>query len=316
VNVLLVGAEAAGARALQLAQAAGQTVVGVLTPRGEGPGAALAAAADRAQVPVHDPALVRDPGFAARIRDWEIDLLLNIHSLHLIQPEVLEAPRIGSFNLHPGPLPRYAGLSVPSWAIYNGEREHGVTLHWMAADVDAGHVAYEASMPISETETGLSLSAACVREGLPLVERLLADAQREEIPAHPQDLAERRWYGPKGPHGGCMPWTLPARTAVDLIRASDYGPFPSPWGRPRTLAGERELEVLAAKPTGEPAGSSAPGTVGGSDGEAVRVAAADEWVLVERVRDGDAVLPAANCLLIGAILREPDTGACDSGRSG
>jgi methionyl-tRNA formyltransferase len=123
---------------------------------------------------------------------------------------------------------------VPSWAIYNGEREHGVTLHWMAAEVDAGHIAYSAEMPISERDTGLTLSTACVRDGLPLVERLLADADEGNIPTIRQDLAQRNWYGPKGPHGGRMPWTLPARQAVDLVRASDYGPFPSPWGRPRT----------------------------------------------------------------------------------
>jgi methionyl-tRNA formyltransferase len=304
VNVLLVGAEAAGARCLQLAEAAGQRVVAVLTPREGGAGAALAAAADRLEVPVHDPALVREAAFAAQVRDWEIDLLLNIHSLHLIHGDVLGAPRIGSFNLHPGPLPEYAGLSVPSWAIYRGEQRHGVTLHWMAAEVDAGHVAYEASMPISEKDTGLTLSAACVLEGLPLVERLLADADAGHIPQHEQDLARRRWYGPGGPHAGVMPWSLPARAAVDLVRASDYGPFPSPWGRPRTMAGGRELEVLSARRTGE-ASDAPPGIVGDRDGDAVRVAAADEWVLVDLVRDSGEVAPAAERVSARQILREP-----------
>jgi methionyl-tRNA formyltransferase len=247
---------------------------------------------------------VREPGFADQVRAWEIDLLLNIHSLHLIHADVLAAPRVGSFNLHPGPLPEYAGLSVPSWAIYNGEREHGVTLHWMAAEVDAGHVAYEARMPITETDTGLTLSAACVREGLPLVERLLADAEAGRIPQHRQDLSRRRWYGPKGPHAGLMPWSLPARAAVDLVRASDYGPFPSPWGRPRTLAGDRELEVLAARRTGE-ASDAPPGTVGDRDGDGRKVAAADEWVLVELVRDGTEVRSAADGVFARQVLRNP-----------
>jgi methionyl-tRNA formyltransferase len=201
-------------------------------------------------------------------------------------------------------LPEYAGLSVPSWAIYRGEREHGVTLHWMAAEVDAGHVAYRASMPISETDTGLTLSAACVREGLPLVERLLADAEVGRVPRHEQDLSRRHWYGPKGPHGGVMPWSLPARTVVDLVRASDYGPFPSPWGRPRTLAGDRELEVLSAKRTGEPT-DAPPGTAGERDGDGRKVATADEWVLVELVRDGPEVRSAADGVSAHELLRTP-----------
>jgi methionyl-tRNA formyltransferase len=302
--VLLVGAEAAGARCLQRLHESGHRAAAVMTPRAESSGAALAAAAERLRLPVLDPVLVRRAEFAAQVEDLEVDLLLNVHSLHVIHPEVIAAPRIGSFNLHPGPLPEYAGLSVPSWAIYRGERRHAVTVHWMAADVDAGHLAYEAELPISDTDTGLSLSVACVREGLPLIDRLLEDAQAGRIPAREQDLTRRRWHGPASPHGGAMPWTLPAQTAVNLVRASDYGPFPSPWGRPRTIAGGGELEVLAAKRTGIGSGA-APGTVGDSDSGAVRVAAADEWVLVERVRDEHGTAAAADRLESGERLREP-----------
>ena len=67
---------------------------------------------------------------------------MNVHSLFLIHPWS-SAPTIGSFNLHPGPLPEYAGLNVPSWAIYEGEkRSHGVTVHWMDEGVDTGPIAW------------------------------------------------------------------------------------------------------------------------------------------------------------------------------
>jgi UDP-4-amino-4-deoxy-L-arabinose formyltransferase/UDP-glucuronic acid dehydrogenase (UDP-4-keto-hexauronic acid decarboxylating) len=55
--------------------------------------------------------IVKDPDFAARIVDENIDILLNVHSLFLIHKDVLTAPRLGSYNLHPAPLPRYAGLN-------------------------------------------------------------------------------------------------------------------------------------------------------------------------------------------------------------
>jgi UDP-4-amino-4-deoxy-L-arabinose formyltransferase/UDP-glucuronic acid dehydrogenase (UDP-4-keto-hexauronic acid decarboxylating) len=66
--------------------------------------------------------LVRDPKFAVQVRDERVDVVLNVHSLFLIRKEVLEAPRLGSFNLHPGPLPRYAGLNPVCWAIKAGDR--------------------------------------------------------------------------------------------------------------------------------------------------------------------------------------------------
>lgn len=116
---------------------------------------------------------ISDPTFASELRRRDVDVLLNVHSLHLIDPDVLAAPRIGSFSLHPGPLPEYAGLNVPSWAIYRGVAKHGVTLHWVAPRVDAGPIAFEASFSITPQDTGISVSAKCVQYVLPLVSKLL-----------------------------------------------------------------------------------------------------------------------------------------------
>ncbi|HYY23010.1 MAG TPA: formyltransferase family protein [Thermoleophilaceae bacterium] len=214
MNVVLVAAEAAGLQALKLLAASEHRVVAVLTStEDEARGVTVAAQARRLGVHVWPARLVTDPAFAERIADAEVDLVLNIHSLLVIDGRVLGAPRIGSFNLHPGPLPQYAGLSVPSWAIYHGERRHGVTLHWMEPEVDAGAVVSEASFAIGPCDTGLTVSAACVRHGLPLVAGLLEVAARDPsaIPATEQDLSRRRWFGRRGPHGGRVPWTLSGR---------------------------------------------------------------------------------------------------------
>ena len=139
----------------------------------------MAAAARRLDLPLWPPVLVTDAALAARLRQEKVDLLLNVHALHIVHPGVLAAPRVGSFNLHPGPLPGYAGLNAPSWAILLGERSHAVTLHWMTAAVDAGPIAYVADVSIRPDDTGLALAARCVSTGLPLLSRLLADAARE-----------------------------------------------------------------------------------------------------------------------------------------
>src|SRR5919109_2815282 len=135
LSVVLVAEEAAGLRALRLLDASEHEVVAVLSSSGTGFGR-----------PVRDPLAVTDPAFAGELRD--VDLLLNVHSLHIAAPAVVAAPRTGSFNLHPGPLPEYAGLNAPSWAIYNGETRHAVTLHWMEPEVDAGPIAYAAELAI------------------------------------------------------------------------------------------------------------------------------------------------------------------------
>src|SRR5262245_45811537 len=162
--------------------------------------------------------MVRDASTADWLAREEVDVLLNVHSLFRIDPAVVAAPRIGSFNLHPGPLPRYAGLNAPSWAIYNGETSHAVTLHWMDAEIDTGAIVYSSSFEITDRDTGLSVSATCAREGLPLVTRLLevAAAEPDSIPAEPQDLTDRQYFGREIPNDGHIDWARPSRELVDF----------------------------------------------------------------------------------------------------
>ena len=279
MRVVLAAEEAAGLQALRMvAESEEHELVAVMTST-PGP----ASAAERLGVPVWDAGVVRNPALGSGLAEAKTDLLLNVHSLYVIHPEVLEAPSVGSFNLHPGPLPRYAGLNAPSWAIYNGESRHACTLHWMTAEIDAGLIAYEAWFDLTPADTGLTASAKGVKHGMPLVGRLLADAPAS-IPAAEQE-GERRYYGRDAPHDGRLPWTLPARTVDALVRASDFGPFPSPWGRPVATLDGSEVEFLRTALTGRPADADA-----GSVGENGHVAAADEWVAVERVRiDGETV---------------------------
>lgn len=306
MKILLVAEEAAGLHALRALLRNGRDVVAVLTAS-EPSGPTVAAAADEHGLTVLPSTRVKDPEFASWMREQEIDLLLNIHSLYVVHADVVRAPRIGSFNLHPGPLPHYAGLNAPSWAIYSGEDRHAVTVHWMNGGVDTGPVAYSSSFEISPEDTGLSLSLECVKRGLPLVSRLVEVAATDPscIPAKEQDPAARRYFGREVPQGGHVRWGEPARRVVDFVRACDYGPFPSPWGTPTARLGRRPVGVTRASPTGE-ASSEPPGTVARSDGDSVRVACADEWIQVTRISvDAEPVAPAA-VLEPGMVLADGD----------
>jgi len=303
VNVLLVAEESAGIQVLRKILDRGDPLPAVLTGAVEGRGATVGTVAQQAGVEVLDPRLVRSADFADWVRGHEIDLLLNVHSLFVIAEEVVAAPRIGSFNLHPGPLPRYAGLNAPSWAIYHGESRHGVTLHWMEPGIDTGAIAYQEEVEIADDETGLSLSLKCIRSGVPLVAELLETASEapDRIPRRAQDLADREYFGREAPNGGRIDWTRPAAEIGRFVRAADYSPFPSPWGQPATGAGGVELGVVKAAATGEPA-AAGPGSVGEPEGDGMRVAAADEWVLVQRVSREGRTMPAAEALETGAVL--------------
>lgn len=306
LRVLLVAEESAGLQTLNNLLKGPHELVGVLaSPTHQSKAATVWNTAQKHGITALPAELVRHAEFAVQVEQLDVDLLLNVHSLYVIRGAVIEACRLGAFNMHPGPLPHYAGLNVPSWAIYNGETEHAVTVHEMTPEIDAGTIAYEARIAIEPNDTGFSLMAKCIRAGVPLVEQLLEAAAhgRDAIPRIEQDLSRRRYFGRKAPNAGHVEWDWSADDVVNHVRASDYAPFVSPWGSPETQLGGQTVGILKAERTGLRHNGMSPGTVGESTDNGVHVAAADEWVLIRKVRVDDRNRNAVDVLSTGQILR-------------
>lgn len=298
--------ESAGAQLLRTLSQTHHELAAVLSSgSGDERGATVAGIARSLGLDVLAADNVKDPKFADWVSEQGVDLLLNVHSLFLIRKEIVDAPRIGSFNMHPGPLPEYAGLNAPSWAIYFGERTHAVTLHWMTSGIDTGATAYRATFELTQEDTGLTASAKCVRHGLPLVAQLLDAAERgaDAIPALEQDLSRRRYFGADPPQDGRIIWSAPAQRIVDFVRAADYLPFASPWGHPSACLGKRSLGVVKVTRTGSQCDAK-PGAVGSVRPEGASVATGDEWILVRRLAIDGRVRNAAEVLEAGQRLSD------------
>jgi methionyl-tRNA formyltransferase len=298
LRVVVVAEEAAGVQVLQGLSAleARPEIVAVLT-RSAAEGAERPVVFQSAQklgLDVWPSGSVRSPELASRLRAAHVDLLVNVHSLFLMHPSVLSAPKIGSFNLHPGPLPEYAGLNVPSWAIYRGESQHGVTLHWMDEGIDTGPIAWQQRFPIDTADTGLSVSGKCLRTGVPLILRLatVATDDPRAIPRERQDVSRRTYFSAGPPDGGRLDWSQPAQSILRFVRASDYAPFPSPWGHPQVQLAGRSVGLAKAAETGFVT-EERPGAVVEANESGAVVATGDELILVQRLWvDGRYLKPA------------------------
>lgn len=307
LKIAVAAEESAGVQLLRRLAAAEHDVACVFTskPNESVRGATVDAFARAQGFEVFDAAGVREASCANILRERGVDLLLNVHSLFIIDQELLRAPKIGAFNLHPGPLPRYAGLNVPSWAIYQGASEYGVTLHWMEPGIDTGAIAYQELFSLGEKDTGFSVSARCIREGLPLLERLVEQAAEDAgaVPRLEQDLSQRSYFvRRKVPHRGRLDWSWPATKLARLVRAADFHPFPSPWGTPLAHRAGEAIGIVKAALTHESCDAE-PGSVMASDTpKGVRVACADAWVDVTLVRFEGGVHAADEILVPGERL--------------
>src|SRR5690349_14314356 len=155
LRILMIGEESAGAQALSIASQPQHEVVAVMTSTASSArrNTSLATIAQHFGYDIWPAKLVKDPAFADKVRSAEVDLILNVHSRYIVDERVINAARIGAFNMHPGPLPQYAGLNCVSWAMYRGETTYAVTLHWMVQEIDAGDIVFQSAFPIEKDDT-------------------------------------------------------------------------------------------------------------------------------------------------------------------
>jgi methionyl-tRNA formyltransferase len=307
MNVVLAAEESAGLQMLRTLAHSQHHLVAVLAepPKPGAAGGSVWNAARELGCETWPARSVQDPALGERLRSAHVDILLNVHSLYILNREVLKAPILGAFNLHPGPLPRYAGLNAVSWAIFRGEQTYGVTVHKIEAGIDTGAIVYQSCFPIEKDETALSLSLKCVREGVKLMLGLLdaADKNPRSIPLVPQDVSKREYFGREVPQQGRVSWSWPAQKVLNFVRACDYFPFSSPWGHPRGCMGVKEFALVKAHATGL-ACEVSPGTVGKATDSGVYVACADEWIVASKLHFGGKFVPAAEVLKLGDRLTE------------
>ena len=95
----------------------------------------------------------------------------------ILPKDILDVPPLGCVNVHASLLPKYRGSAPINWAMLNGDAETGVSIMYMAEELDAGDVILTAKTPIDPEEDLPSLwdrLAKVGAEGMPQSARLFA----------------------------------------------------------------------------------------------------------------------------------------------
>lgn len=103
-------------------------------------------AARRLGIPVLPFEKANDPAFLDRLRALEPDVIFN-QSEMLLKKDFLALPRLGVVNRHGSTLPRHRGRMGSFWQHAAGEREIGVTVHFVDEGVDTGAIIHQERFP-------------------------------------------------------------------------------------------------------------------------------------------------------------------------
>ena len=190
----------------------------------------------------------------------QVDWIISAANLELLSRDVLSLARKGAVNFHDGPLPRYAGLNAPVWALLNNEPTHGITWHLIEGGVDEGRILAQENFDIRPSDTALSLNAKCFEAGVASFPRVLDAIESDPFDALPQDLTKRSYFAlaARPDNHGIIDPSHSTSDVLRLTRALDHGPYWNPLCAAKFLVGGRlfdvsdaELEKTATGKTGE-----------------------------------------------------------------
>jgi methionyl-tRNA formyltransferase len=220
-----------------------------------------------------------------RIRVCDPDYLLSIYNMRIMKSELLAVPRLGTINFHNGPLPRYRGVNVYSWAIINGEKEFGVTWHLVDRGIDTGDVLAQGMFPIEASDTPTSLMAKGFRTGVELLEALLPALCSETLAPRKQDESLARYFARADlPNGGRLSVHWSFDRIERFVRGLDFRPLPNTFVHP-TVSFRGQCFHPQAVACLDAARISRPGRVMGVDDSAIHVQVEDAVIGISDLLD-------------------------------
>jgi methionyl-tRNA formyltransferase len=122
------------------------------------------------------------------VLNWQGDVLVSFIGSWIIPGRLLENASVAAINFHPG-SPEYPGTGCTNFAIYNGEKEYGVTCHHMKASVDSGNIIAVTRFGISAEDTVFSVTQQCYR----LIETMFYEIMDCILQSKPLPVSPEKW---------------------------------------------------------------------------------------------------------------------------
>ncbi|HMM78086.1 MAG TPA: methionyl-tRNA formyltransferase [Gammaproteobacteria bacterium] len=216
-------------------------------------------------LPLEQPVSLRDPHAMARFVAWDCDLFVVAAYGQILPAAVIDAPRLGSINVHASLLPRWRGAAPIQRALMAGDAHTGITIMRIVERLDAGPMLLKATTPIAAHDTGgtlhdrlAALGGVALRQA---IDAFVAGKVQEEM----QDEALVTYARKIGPADRAIDWHESAASSERRVRALHPAPLAI------ATLGALRINVVAAEIVSA-AREAAPGTLlaAGDDGLLVR----------------------------------------------
>ena len=183
--------------------------------------------ARRLGIPVFTPSSLKTPEALYAFRAHNADAAVVVAYGMILPQAILDAPKLGCFNLHASLLPRWRGAAPINRAIMAGDAETGVMVMKMDAGLDTGDVAMAERLAITDTMTASDLHDALARLGGDLMVRAMGALERGRLQLTRQSEEGVSYAAKIEKAEARIDWNQPARAVLRHIHG--LSPFPGAW---------------------------------------------------------------------------------------
>ncbi len=222
-------------------------------------------------LPVYQPVTMKDGTALETCRQLAPELIVVAAYGRILPEELLQVPPYGSINVHSSVLPKYRGAAPINWAILNGEQETGVTIMYMAKELDAGDIIHCLKTPIDPEETAQELTERLALLGAQALAETVDLLQTGKAVRTPQDHSAQTYAPMLSKALSPMDWNCPALALHNQVRGL------IPWPCASTVLGGKQVKVFRTELGGKTA--AAPGTVVAAGKQGIEVACGDGQTL-------------------------------------
>lgn len=216
---------------------------------------------------VYQPAKMRDGTALAIVKELDPELIVVAAYGRILPEDILNTPRLGSINVHSSILPKYRGAAPINWAILNGDDVTGVTIMYMAKELDAGDIILCKETSISPEEDALALTTRLAELGAEALHEAVERLSAGLATRTPQDH-DRSTYAPMLTRElSEIDWNRNARQIHDQVRGL------IPWPCAKTTLAGNTVKVFHTSFGGTT--TAIPGTILSAGKKGIEVACGD-----------------------------------------
>ena len=253
--------------------------------------------ARRLGIPVFTPSTLKTPEALEEFRSHQADAAVVVAYGMILPRAVLDAPKLGCFNLHGSLLPRWRGAAPINRAIMAGDIESGVMVMKMDTGLDTGDVAMAERLAITDAMTAADLHDALATLGADLMVRAIGALERGKLRLTRQSDEGVTYAAKIDKAEARIDWARPAQDVLRHIHG--LSPFPGAWCEILSEGEPARVKILRCEIT---AGSGAAGDL--LDNRLAVACKQGAIRIIELQRAGKAPMKAKDFLL-GTPLKPP-----------